>query len=150
MILSRLCNLKSMIDPETNWIFFLLRNSSFFPFDYFCTWYLNLQSRVHSKSAKPEILVREYLLSRCYCYRKNDKRLLGKSDIVLKKYVTVIFIHYGCFSHNHDRKTRSKTNAEFWREKIERNRQRSEKDKGTQRHGLERDDCLKMSVEKGC
>jgi DNA mismatch endonuclease (patch repair protein) len=85
-------------------------------------------SRIHSKDTKPELLVRKYLWSRGYHYRKNDKRLSGKPDIVLKKYAVVIFIN-GCFWHGHDHITYPKTNAEFWRKKIERNKQRDEENK---------------------
>lgn len=85
-------------------------------------------SRIRSKDTKPEMLVRKYLWSRGYRYRKNDKRLHGTPDIVLKKYATVIFIH-GCFWHGHDHIVWPKTNAEFWRKKIERNRQRDEENK---------------------
>lgn len=85
-------------------------------------------SRIRSKDTKPELIVRKYLWSRGYRYRKNDKRLPGTPDIVLKKYATVIFIH-GCFWHGHDHIRFPKTNADFWRKKIERNRQRDEEDK---------------------
>jgi DNA mismatch endonuclease (patch repair protein) len=85
-------------------------------------------SRIHSKDTKPELIVRKYLWNLGYRYRKNDKRLPGTPDIVLKKYATVIFIH-GCFWHGHEHITWPKTNAEFWRKKIERNRQRDEEDK---------------------
>ena len=85
-------------------------------------------SRIHSKDTKPELIVRKYLWGRGYRYRKNDKRLPGTPDIVLKKYATVIFIH-GCFWHGHDHIVWPKTNAEFWRNKIERNRLRDAEDK---------------------
>ena len=38
-------------------------------------------------------------------------------------------IIHGCFWHGHDHITWPKTNAEFWRKKIERNRERDEEDK---------------------
>lgn len=69
--------------------------------------------------------MRRWLWSRGYRYRKNDKRLPGKPDLVLKKYGVVIFIH-GCFWHGHDHIRMPKTNAEFWEKKISRNRQRDE------------------------
>lgn len=85
-------------------------------------------SRIRGKDTKPELIVRKYLWGRGYRYRKNDKRLPGTPDIVLKKYATVIFIH-GCFWHGHDHIVWPKTNAEFWRNKIERNRLRDAEDK---------------------
>lgn len=48
-------------------------------------------SCIHGKDTKPEELVRKYLFSKGFRYRKNDARLPGKPDIVLPKYKTVIF-----------------------------------------------------------
>ena len=42
-------------------------------------------SRVKGKDTKPEEIVRKYLFSQGFRYRKNDKRLPGKPDIVLPK-----------------------------------------------------------------
>ena len=58
-------------------------------------------SRIRSTNSKPEEIVRKYLFSQGFRYRKNDKRYPGKPDIVLPKYKTVIFVH-GCFWHMHD------------------------------------------------
>lgn len=80
-------------------------------------------SRINSKGTKPEELVRKYLFSQGFRYRKNDKRLPGKPDIVLPKYKTVIMIN-GCFWHGHSNCIEyrlPKTNTEFWAEKINRN-----------------------------
>lgn len=83
-------------------------------------------SRIHSKNTKPEELVRKYLFSQGFRYRKNDARLPGKPDIVLPKYKTVIFVN-GCFWHGHEGCRYfvwPKNNAEFWEEKITGNIQR--------------------------
>lgn len=80
-------------------------------------------SRIRSRNTKPEELVRKYLFSQGLRYRKNDKRLLGKPDIVLPKYKTVIFVN-GCFWHMHEGCKYfvwPKSNAEFWRDKIQGN-----------------------------
>ena len=77
-------------------------------------------SQIKGKNTKPEELVRKYLFSQGFRYRKNDKRLPGSPDIVLPKYKTVIFIN-GCFWHGHrDCKyfVWPKSNGEFWRNKI--------------------------------
>lgn len=77
-------------------------------------------SRIRDKNTKPEELVRKYLFSQGFRYRKNDARLPGKPDIVLPKYRTVIFVN-GCFWHGHNGCRYfvwPKNNAEFWREKI--------------------------------
>ena len=55
-------------------------------------------SHVRSKNSKPEEIVRKYLFSHGFRYRKNDSRLPGKPDIVMPKYKTVIFVN-GCFWH---------------------------------------------------
>lgn len=48
-------------------------------------------SRIRSTNTKPEEIVRKYLFSHGFRYRKNDKRYPGKPDIVLPKYHTIIF-----------------------------------------------------------
>ena len=86
-------------------------------------------SRVKGKDTKPEEIVRKYLFSQGFRYRKNDKRLPGKPDIVLPKYKTVIFVN-GCFWHKHEvckYFVWPKSNSEFWKEKIESNIVRDKK-----------------------
>lgn len=82
-------------------------------------------SRIRSTNTKPEEIVRKYLFSKGFRYRKNDKRYPGKPDIVLPKYQTVIFVN-GCFWHMHgcSRSRLPKSNQEYWRPKIERNIER--------------------------
>lgn len=80
-------------------------------------------SRIKGKNTKPEEIVRKYLFSKGFRYRKNDKRLPGTPDIVLPKYKTVIFVN-GCFWHGHEGCKYfvwPKDNADFWKEKIESN-----------------------------
>ena len=77
-------------------------------------------SQIRGKNTKPEELVRKYLFSQGFRYRKNDSNLPGKPDIVLPKYKTVIFVN-GCFWHGHEGCRYfvwPKNNAEFWKEKI--------------------------------
>ena len=83
-------------------------------------------SRIKGKDTKPEEIVRKYLFSHGFRYRKNDKRLPGTPDIVLPKYKTVIFVN-GCFWHGHNNCKYfvvSKTNTEFWMNKINANIER--------------------------
>lgn len=83
-------------------------------------------SRIKSSNTKPEEIVRKYLFSKGFRYRKNDKRLPGTPDIVLPKYKTVIFVNC-CFWHGHEGCrffVVPKTNTEFWVNKIEANKQR--------------------------
>ncbi len=80
-------------------------------------------SRIKGKDTAIEVRVRKCLFSKGFRFRKNDKRLPGKPDIVLPKYHTVIFVH-GCFWHRHPGckdATTPKTRTEFWLDKFERN-----------------------------
>lgn len=86
-------------------------------------------SRIKGKDTKPEMIVRRWLWSRGYRYRKHVKRLPGTPDIVLRKYGIVIFIH-GCFWHGHEEHMHlPKSNADFWTAKIRRNKERDEAQK---------------------
>ena len=79
-------------------------------------------SHIRSKNTKPEELARKYLFSKGFRYRKNDKRLPGKPDIVLPKYKTVVFVN-GCFWHKHtcSRFAWPASNKEYWIPKINKN-----------------------------
>lgn len=86
-------------------------------------------SRIHGKDTKPEELVRKYLFSKGFRYRKNDARFSGKPDIVLPKYKTVIFVN-GCFWHGHKGCRYfvwPQNNSDFWKNKIGGNIERDEK-----------------------
>ena len=86
-------------------------------------------SCIHGKDTKPEELVRKYLFSKGFRYRKNDRKLPGTPDIVLPKYKTVIFVN-GCFWHGHEGCKYfvwPKNNAEFWHNKIESNINRDQR-----------------------
>ena len=83
-------------------------------------------SRIRGKDTKPEMLVRSYLFSQGFRFRKNDKRYPGHPDIVLPKYRTMVFVN-GCFWHGHEGcryYVVPKSNTAFWQEKIARNRAR--------------------------
>jgi len=84
-------------------------------------------TRIKSTDTKPEEVVRKFLFSKGFRYRKNDKRLPGKPDIVLPKYKTVIFVH-GCFWHGcptcRHAKIRPVANAEYWDKKLDRTMER--------------------------
>ncbi|MCX4299987.1 MAG: very short patch repair endonuclease [Lachnospiraceae bacterium] len=87
-------------------------------------------SNIKSKDTGIEVTLRKALWSRGYRYRKNDKRLPGKPDIVLPKYKIAIFCDSEFF-HGKDWEVlkpqliRGK-NAEFWLEKISKNQQRDD------------------------
>ena len=88
-------------------------------------------SNIKNKNTKPEMMVRKYLFANGFRFRVNVKKLPGTPDIVLKKYRTVIFVN-GCFWHGHDgcKYFRlPKSNTEFWKAKIEGNKERDFKER---------------------
>lgn len=85
-----------------------------------------IMGKIRGKNTKPELAFRKALWEAGYRYRIDYKKLMGKPDIALKKYKTVIFID-GEFWHGYnweERKHKIKTNRDFWIPKIERNIQR--------------------------
>lgn len=87
----------------------------------------NMQ-HIKSRNTKPEEVVRKYLFSQGFRYRKNDKRYPGKPDIVLPKYHTVIFIN-GCFWHQHNGCRYAvipQTKTDYWIPKLKRNVERDQ------------------------
>lgn len=83
-------------------------------------------SRIRSKATTPEMAVRKWLWAHGYRYRLNVKSVPGKPDIVMRRYRTAIFVN-GCFWHGHEGCSKfvmPKSNSEFWKTKIERNRTR--------------------------
>ena len=80
-------------------------------------------SRIRGTDTSIEVLVRKYLFSKGFRYRKNVSTLPGKPDIVLSKYKTVIFVH-GCFWHRHEGckyATTPSSNSDYWQTKFSRN-----------------------------
>lgn len=89
-------------------------------------------AQIKGKDTLPEITVRKYLFSKGFRYKINDKSLPGKPDIVLPKYRTVIFVN-GCFWHGHSNCKYAKlpqTRTEWWKAKIEKNKERDIKTHG--------------------
>ena len=88
-------------------------------------------SHVRSKNTKPEILVRRFLFAHGFRYRIHVNVFTGKPDIVLRKYKTVIFVN-GCFWHGHENcriYSFPKSNVDFWKKKIECNKERDLKER---------------------
>lgn len=88
-----------------------------------------IMSKISGSETKPEIIVRKYLFSKGFRYRKNYKKLPGKPDVVLPKYRVIIFVN-GCFWHGHRNCKAAKlpdTRKEFWEEKIKSNIDRDKK-----------------------
>lgn len=89
----------------------------------------NMQN-IKSKDTKIEVQLRKALWAKGYRYRKNDKKLPGKPDIVLGKYKIVIFCDSEFF-HGKDweilkPRLEKGTNPEYWVKKIENNRRRDD------------------------
>ena len=77
-------------------------------------------SRIRSKDTKPEKTVRSILHRMGYRFRLHRSDLPGRPDIVLPKYMVIIFVH-GCFWHRHQdcrATTMPKSHVEFWRKKF--------------------------------
>ena len=86
-------------------------------------------SNIPSKNTKPEETVRKFLFSKGFRYRKNVSSLPGKTDIVLPKYKTVVFVN-GCFWHGHEGCKwfiTPKTNTDFWNSKFKYNIERDKR-----------------------
>lgn len=85
-------------------------------------------SHIRSINSKPEEIVRKYLFSQGFRYRKNVRKLPGCPDIVLAKYKTVIFVN-SCFWHKHDcpRFVWPSSNQDYWEPKILRNVERDKR-----------------------
>lgn len=86
-----------------------------------------LMANIKGNNTKPEKFVRTALHKHGFRYRLHDSKLPGKPDLVFRKYKSVIFIN-GCFWHQHDCHLFKwpRTRAQFWREKLSRNRHRDE------------------------
>jgi len=86
-------------------------------------------SMIKGKNTKPEIIVRKFLHSRGFRYRLHVSELLGKPDIVLAKYHTVIQVQ-GCFWHKHDGCKYfivPKTRTVWWLSKLNKTREKDKK-----------------------
>lgn len=84
-----------------------------------------MMSGIRGKNTKPELLVRKGLHSRGYRFRLHSSKVPGKPDLVLPRHRVTIFVH-GCFWHGHDCHLFKppSTRPEFWKAKIQRNRER--------------------------
>ncbi|MGE0002570.1 MAG: very short patch repair endonuclease [Fimbriimonadaceae bacterium] len=80
-----------------------------------------------SRDTSPEVRLRQALWQAGFRgYRKHYRRWPGKPDVAFVGRHVAVFVH-GCFWHGCPECTQGRlpaTNTEFWRAKIERNRQR--------------------------
>jgi len=90
-----------------------------------------LMARVRSKDTRPELQVRRGLWALGLRYRLYVKDLPGTPDLWSARAQVAVFVQ-GCFWHGHEGcllYRLPKTRAEAWRAKVERNRERDERDK---------------------
>ena len=88
-----------------------------------------LMSRIRGVNTTPEVHLRKKLWVLGYRYRKNYRKLPGKPDIVFLKNKVVVFID-GEFWHGYDwetKRSRIKSNREYWVGKIEKNMERDKR-----------------------
>jgi DNA mismatch endonuclease (patch repair protein) len=84
-----------------------------------------MMSGIKSRDTKPEWIIRRGLHQRGFRYSLHVRQLPGRPDLVFAKHHAVVFIH-GCFWHGHDCPLFRwpKTREDFWRAKIDGNRDR--------------------------
>lgn len=83
-------------------------------------------SLVRSKDTKPEMAIRRLVHGMGFRYRLHVRELPGNPDLVFPSRGKIIFVH-GCFWHRHGncKFTRwPKSKLDFWKPKLEQNRQR--------------------------
>ena len=88
-----------------------------------------IMSQVKSKGMKPEMRVRRLLHGLGYRYRLHRSDLPGRPDLVFPSRRKVVFVN-GCFWHYHrgcERVRIPATNQDYWVAKLERNRDRDER-----------------------
>ncbi|WP_055661336.1 very short patch repair endonuclease [Roseibium aggregatum] len=83
-----------------------------------------MMAGIRGKNTKPELILRRGLHAAGFRFRLHDRTLPGKPDIVFPKYKAVLFAH-GCYWHGHDCHLFKwpSSRPDFWRAKIERNRE---------------------------
>ncbi|MGZ8137376.1 MAG: very short patch repair endonuclease [Methylococcaceae bacterium] len=88
----------------------------------------SIMKAVKSRNTQPEMMVRRMIHAMGKRYRLHREDLPGKPDLTFPRLRKIIFVH-GCFWHGHDCKRGArepKTNVDYWRNKIARNRFRDE------------------------
>lgn len=84
---------------------------------------------MRSKNMRPELVVRKLVFALGYRYRLHGRDLPGCPDVVFRPRRKVIFVH-GCFWHRHENCVLArlpKSRLDFWKPKLEGNRERDEK-----------------------
>lgn len=89
---------------------------------------------IRARDTKPDLKVRRAIHAAGLRYRLHAKDLPGRPDLVFRSRRIVIFVH-GCFWHQHPDPScklarMPKSRLEFWRPKLEGNRQRDIRTRG--------------------
>lgn len=85
-----------------------------------------MMASIGPRDTAPEQAVRRYLHAEGMRFRLHERNLPGRPDLVLRKHRAVIFVH-GCFWHRHKGCVLAavpRSNALFWRRKLDANRER--------------------------
>jgi len=89
---------------------------------------------IRARDTKPELKVRRAVHAAGLRYRLHAKDLPGRPDLVFRSRRIAVFVH-GCFWHQHPDPScklarMPKSRLEFWRPKLEGNRQRDLRTRG--------------------
>jgi DNA mismatch endonuclease (patch repair protein) len=85
--------------------------------------------KIKSNNTKPELKLRKALWNVGIRYRIKNKDIFGKPDIAIRKYKLAVFVD-GEFWHGYnwkEKRTKIKSNRDYWIQKIEGNMERDEK-----------------------
>lgn len=85
-----------------------------------------MMASIRAKDTWPELTLRKFLFAKGFRYRLHVRKMPGSPDLVFPRYGAVVFVH-GCFWHRHDGcryTTTPQRNADFWRQKFQRNVER--------------------------
>lgn len=84
-----------------------------------------IMQSVKSRNTGPEMALRKLLFAKGYRYRLHRRDLPGSPDIVFPSRRALIFVH-GCFWHGHNcsKGKLPKSKREYWKAKIDANRER--------------------------
>jgi DNA mismatch endonuclease, patch repair protein len=93
-------------------------------------------ANIRGKNTAPEVFVQEVLRAMGHSFETHDPELPGKPDVILNSRRKAIMVH-GCFWHRHECNAGQvfpKTRAEFWRNKLNANRERDARNLRDLRH----------------
>nr|WP_051296834.1 hypothetical protein [Treponema pedis] len=81
---------------------------------------------IHSENSVAECIVMQELKKRNIYFAKHVKKIIGCPDIVFRRKKVIVFIDSDFWHMNPKKFIMPKTNVEYWRKKIARNKERDE------------------------